>query len=316
MNIDPYASCPCGSGKQFKWCCKDIYADIDRAFQQEEENQHEAALRIMDEAIAKHPGNPEVYGRKAQLLFMHEKFDEGEAVLQKAFDINPAYPRGLLIRAELRLGEGEITGALILARRAAEAYDPRAVEYLAQVYELIANCEMNLNRPVAAHAALRILLRCQPGDDQLRQQVQAAIGPESRLPACARRPYELRSPEANLDPARRSAWDQVLKEIASPRLGALAAAFERLTQQDPGDAAAWYNLGTVRAWLGDNRKAVDALDRHVEVETDEAKASEAAALGEVLRCGQGLEDVADHVSYQAEYRLRDLEALSKLLQQL
>ena len=33
MALDPYASCPCGSGKKFKWCCQPIHVQIDRAFQ-------------------------------------------------------------------------------------------------------------------------------------------------------------------------------------------------------------------------------------------------------------------------------------------
>src|ERR1700738_1022386 len=44
MSPDPYASCPCGSGKKFKWCCQPIHAEIEKAFRQQENGQHEAAL--------------------------------------------------------------------------------------------------------------------------------------------------------------------------------------------------------------------------------------------------------------------------------
>src|SRR5438045_6090651 len=89
MLNDPYALCPCGSGKKFKWCCQPIHAEIAQAFQLDERGQHEAALRIVDEVVAKHADNPEAWGRKAQLLFSNERPAEAEAALDKALALNP-----------------------------------------------------------------------------------------------------------------------------------------------------------------------------------------------------------------------------------
>ena len=93
--MDPYAACPCGSGKKFRWCCQPIYADISRAFQQDQDGQHDTALRIMEEVTTAHPDNPEAWGRKAEMLYANEKVDEAESALQKALDLNPNYPYGL-----------------------------------------------------------------------------------------------------------------------------------------------------------------------------------------------------------------------------
>ena len=315
MPLDLYSPCPCGSGKKFKWCCQNIFADIERAFAQASQGQHESALRIMEEVTRAHADNPEAWGRKAQLLFLAGRTEEGEKALEKAFEINPNYPLGLLLQATLRFNEGELTGALILARRAAEAFDPEALDYLTDVYNIIAEAEMARNRPVAAHAALRILLHCQPGDQQLREGLEAAFGTSSRLPECARRVYSFLGPAASLTGERRRAWDEALARVESPRLGALAAAFEQLTVQDAEDAAAWFNLGLVRAWLGDNHKALAALDRFLELEPDEGRATQAAALAEVLRCGQGLEDEADYREYSVVLTCRDLQPLAALLEE-
>ncbi|MCS7047051.1 MAG: tetratricopeptide repeat protein, partial [Gemmataceae bacterium] len=116
--MDPYAACPCGSGKKFRWCCQALYNDIERAFLQDEQGQHATALRIMDELVAAHPNNPEAWGRKAELLFNNDKQEEAEAALQKALELNPNYPYGLFLRGQFRLYEGELPGALLLFRRA------------------------------------------------------------------------------------------------------------------------------------------------------------------------------------------------------
>src|SRR5262249_48702993 len=156
--------------------------------------QHDAALRIMEQVVAEHPGNPEAHGQKARLLSLHGKVDEAEAALQKAFDLNPNYPFGLLLSASFRYQERELTGALLLARRAAEAYAPEAKPFLAQAYWLIFEGEMRRQRPVAARAALRLVRHFDPGDEEVQNTFDQVFGEQSRLPACARREYTFRSP--------------------------------------------------------------------------------------------------------------------------
>src|SRR3984957_7172961 len=154
MAIDHYAACPCGSGKKYRWCCEPIDRDLRRAFEQEANGPHDTALRIIDEVLAAHPGNPQGFGQKAELLYKLGRVEEAEAALENAFAINPNYPYGLMLRSIFRFQEGEIPGSLLLGRRAAEAYDPQAHEFLAQIFGLIYQCEEAMNRPVAAREAL------------------------------------------------------------------------------------------------------------------------------------------------------------------
>jgi tetratricopeptide (TPR) repeat protein len=316
MPLDLYSPCPCGSGKKFKWCCHPIAAEIERALIQDAEGQHEAALRLMDEVAGRHPDNPEVWGRKAQLLYQNDRVDDAEEALQKAFDINPNYPFGLLLRGMFRFYEGEVPGALLLFRKAVEAYDPVARDALAQLYEYIADCELKLNRPVAAHAAFRIALRCRPDREEVRQALDRLFGAQSPLPVSARHNYTFRSPDPGVAGPRRASWSQALSNSAeSPRLSEPARVFARLTEEDPHDTAAWYNLAVARAWLGDNRAALEALDHYVELEADETKAGEAWALGEVLRMGQGMEEEADHLEHSVVYQIRDPRPVGALLQE-
>ncbi len=328
MVLDAYSPCPCGSGKKFKWCCQPIHADIDRAFRQDAEGQHEAALKILQEVVAANPANPEAHGRYAQLLYQNDRVEDAENALGKAFEINPNYAFGHLLRGMFRLYEGEYVGALLQFRKAADLYDPQALDQLGQTYAMIADCEMKLGRPVAVRAALQIALRCQPDYQELRQNFDAAFGPQSLLPMSARREYTLISPpasepvreQARSQDSRSPAWQKALGAAASTRLGDVGRAFEQLTRdlgdaKSPEAAAAWYNLGLARAWLGENRTALEALDRYVEMESDEPKAVQAAALGEVLRMGQGMEEESDYRDYAVTYRVRDPNVVVGLLQE-
>ena len=183
---------------------------------------------------------------------------------------------------------------------------------------------MKLNRPVAARAALKIVLHLQPAAEEIREAFDQTFGEKSRLPAAARHEYTLMKPaatSAGMNPAginpaaRRAAWDRALAAGQSPRLTELARAFDELTKEDAADAAAWFNLGVSRAWLGDNAAALDALNQYVEREPDETKAATAATLTEVLRCGQGMEESCDYHEFAFAFQFRDPQAVVGLVQE-
>ena len=308
MALDLYEPCTCGSGKKFKWCCQPIFANINRAWEQEASGQHEAALRLMDDVVREHEGNPEAWGQKARLLYSQGKAEEADQALQKAFDLNANYPAGLLLRAYIRFQEGETPGALLLARRAVEAYHPDARPQLAEVYLLIFECEMRMNRPVAARAALRLAQRFAPGEEEVNKSFEALFGPEGRMPAAARRDYIFR---ISTSPKRQ----QGMPNLDTPRLSDLVRVMEPRTKEDANDAAAWFNLGLAHAWMGDNAAALEALGRHVELEADDSAAGEAAALMEVLRCGHGQEEQGDYREHVFTYQFRDPQPIVNLLQE-
>src|SRR5262249_34906516 len=147
----------------------------------------------------------------------------------------------------------------------------------------------------------------EPANDEYRTGFEQVFGDQSRLPASAKRAYSFQGVAAAAPVARRTAWQNALGTAATGKLADAGRAFARLAAEDETDAAAWYNLGLVRAWLGDNAAALEALDRYVSLEPEEERAAAAWVLGEVLRCGQGLEDQADYVEHAAIFQVRNSE---------
>lgn len=304
MPPNPYDNCPCGSGKKFKWCCTTYFDKIELALELAQSGQHDAALRTLEKLTQEHPQQAPVWGYYAHLLYQEGQTDKAEEVLQKAFAVDPNFAMGHLLRGIFRQQEGELIGALMLFRKAADAYDPQAHEQLAQVYEMIARNETMLNRPVAARMALARAVHFSPGDPELREQFEAIFGDESRLPECARKAYNFRPTAKPIN----------AETAATGRLSDAKKAFEELTAKVPDDPAAWFNLGLVRAWLGEQPAAFEALQKSLELEWDDAKAEETAALCEVLRCGQGMEEESDHLEHRVYMPVRDARALFQLIQ--
>ena len=256
------------------------------------------ALRIMTRSSQEHAGNPEAWGQKAQLLYGHGKVEEAEEALEKAFAINPNYPFGLLLRAVFRYQEGEIPGALLLARRAAEAYDPEAHDPTwPRSTRIIFECELKLNRPVAARAALRIVVHDRAG----RAGGARSTSRRSSAPRAGCRPAPPRvhaaRPAAGVSGAAGPPGTRRLARLpprqaerTGPRLRAADARGRRrrprLVQPRPGPRLAgrqprppWRPWTATSPWRPTRRGPTTA-----------------AALAEVLRCGAGLEKKATTTS--------------------
>jgi len=303
MPLEPYVSCPCGSGKKFKWCCAAFYGTVERAFELERVNQHEAASTTFKELVKTHADKPSVWGYYAQFLYNAGQREEAEEAVSQALKLNPNFGMAHFLRAQFRENEGELIGALLLYRKAAEGYDPEAHDSLTNVYVKIYQHEFMLNRPVASRAALERVVHYQPADADIRAQLESEFGDEGQLPLAARKKYIFR-PTAK----------PVSTELATGKFGDARKAFEQLTALTPDDPAAWFDLGIVLAWLGEQPKAVEALLKSIDLETDDRRAEEAGALVEVLRCGQGMEADANFLSHGYTMVIRDPNAVMSMLQ--
>ena len=302
--------------QKLKWCCHDIYEQMEKNLSHvDEDGQHESALKLMDALVAEHPTNPEVWGRKAQLLFLNDKVDAAEEMLTEALRLNPNYPFAYLMRGCFRQHEGELAGALLLFRKAVELYDPEAKDILCDIFARIAGCELKLNHTVAAGYALRTSLRMK-ANAELQEDLDNLFGPESQFPQVVRENHTLQSLKAGANVDRRQLWGALSAGVQSGRLSEAATAGEKLVQLDPKDASSQFNLALVRALRGDNAKAIEALSEYLRLEPDEKQAAAAWKLALVLTFGHGMESQADYVQHSLIYQIREPQALFDLLQKL
>lgn len=317
MTGNPYEPCPCGSGKKFKWCCQPIHAQLEKAYQQEADGQHEAALRTIEDIVAANPDNPEVYGRKAQLLYSLERFEEGESALNKAFSINPKYPFGHQLKGKFLMAMGDLNGALAELRQAADAYDVPAAQTLAAVYAAIADCESRMQRFLAVRAALEKAIHLDNTVPSYREALERGFGKESPLPDVAKKEYGLMSLPKNAPDERKKIWNASLQKHTTGKLGDAVVAYQELVASDHAEKEAWYNLGICRAWLGENMLAIEALEKYIDLEDDVDMAVEAYALVELLRCSGGVDlTKSTFLEHSMVYKFSDGQKVVKMLQEL
>ncbi len=303
MAINAYDNCPCGSGKKAKWCCSPYFDTVELAIDQQQQGQHDAALRTMNDLTKAHGDRPQVWCYFANILAAEGKTEEAEEALQKALSLQPDFAMANLLRGYFRLQEGEVIGALLLFRKAADAYSPDAAPQLANVYELIARQETLMNHPVASRAAMERAIHFNPADPELKAQYEGIFGDEARLPSAARKKYSFRATGRPLPPG-----------ADTGKLSDAKKALDALAKQFPSDAAALFNLGLIHAWLGENGPAIVQLSKSLELEADDFRAEETGALLEVLKCADGALDDTDFVEHRIVLPIRDGDAVFKLLQ--
>lgn len=310
---DPYALCSCGSGKKFRFCCQGIASTLEKAFSQARAGQLDSALRTMDQAIGSEPKNLELRLHKAKLLDALKRRPEAEKALDDAIAIDANFAPAHFQRALWRRQEGEIPGAAILARKAVDMYSLDAKEQIAQVYAFLSQVESQLGRPIAARNALRMATRMDPNNSRYQDGFEALYGEKSGSPSFIRREYSLLSPPPGSK--RRAAWDKLAKEHRSGRLSDLAKMFNTLADQDPQDPAAAFNAALTSAWLGDNTKALQHLNRYSTLEPDSGRKETALILAEALRAGHGSEP-GDHALHEFYFVARNPALLDKLFAKL
>ncbi len=298
MTIDAYASCPCGSGKKVKWCCGPFLQQVEQAFELEQDGQHEAAQGMFRQLLDSHGSSAAIWIYYAEFLLKSGRTQEAEEAIEQALRRDPQAAAAYHLRATLREQEGELIGALILYHKAAELFTPDARDLLLEVLVKIFQLEMLLNRPVTARFALDRALHLRPELPELHRLFEGTFGESSALPQAARKPYRFR-------PTRRA----VAVTEPSGRLAEARQAYEQLVQQTPDDPAAWFNLGLVRAWMGEQPRAVEALYRSLDLEANDHLAEETGTLLEVLLCANGMEDQANYLRHVHEWNVRDPNAL-------
>ena len=118
MAVDPYAMCPCGSGKKLKFCCTDLVGEIEKIHRMIEGEQPRAALRHVEQTLASHPGRASLLDLKATLELSLDEIDAARETITKFVAANPDSPTAHACQALLLAETREARAAVESLQRA------------------------------------------------------------------------------------------------------------------------------------------------------------------------------------------------------
>src|SRR5690348_13740778 len=134
MAIDPYAMCPCGSGKKLKFCCSDVVSEIEKIHRMIEGEQPRAALRHAEQTLATHPGRASVLDLKASLELSLGELEAARKTIEEFLKSNPDSPTAYACQALLLAEERQSRPAIDSLQKALAMVDR---EMPLRVYEAL-----------------------------------------------------------------------------------------------------------------------------------------------------------------------------------
>lgn len=283
MSYDPYADCPCGSGKKIKFCCQDVIADMQKVARLRE-NQPTRACQILADLESDFPENLWVASSHARLLMEQGEYPAAKARCERYLaseNNNQQHP--------------EMNGILALAAFVADGYES-AKRTIHRAFQLSARREPALVTRLAGAISLVML----EAESFMAARAHAAIAvklsPEDRRSHCvmqlaqiegsSRIPYPLRSVH-RLVPYTAAVEDQ--KEIdRALRLSSLgcwkpaAILLSRLAEKHSDAPELWHNLALCHAWDGNEPAAAEAFHKAAALYNDSDAAIECETLAQLL----------------------------------
>lgn len=308
--MDPYAPCPCGSGKKVKFCCQAILPEMAKIERLQENNQPHMALQLIDKLLKDHPENGWLVTQRALALFNDNAYEEARDSLVPFLRTNPEHPlaNALLALSVVQSNENFEKSKKVVHRAFLKsmAAEPQLVAILAGrlVSEYLKNdCMM------AARQHMAMVLRL--GADSERQATFRAM---IEFDADAEIPYPLRGghplpnyqPQGELEAQLKKAQRLYVHGCFSEAADLL----EQMTGQDAESAELWHMLGLMRAWDGDESRAAVALHHGAKLYQDFDQAVELETLAQLL------EQKLPENSIPVLIKTFQTESLSKLLTRL
>ena len=307
--MDPYALCPCGSGKKVKFCCQPIVAEMEKVEKFQENNQPRMALQLLEKLAKSHPTNPWVITRQGINLINDGRAPDAKTTLVAFLRNRPDHPLANALYAMATVSVDGLPTAKKAVHRAFKfsiAAEPHLCAILAGS---MADHYFEAGSVMAARQYLAMALRL--GMGEARQQALVELLELDSDPLI---PYPLRSGQTIPNYQGTDATKEaVLKAQRLSSVGCYEEAAQLLTDasaQDAESAELWHWIALLRAWDGHDAAAADAFQKASGLYKDFHLAAECATIAQLLERFRAEASVAVR---QVGYRI---DSVSRLLGKL
>jgi hypothetical protein len=304
MAVDPYAPCPCGSGKKVKFCCSDLVGDIEKIHRMIEGDQPRAALRHAEQTLAKHPGRASLLDLKATLELALGETDAARATIDEFLKVDAQNPSAHACQAMLLASSEGGRAAVAPLQKALALIEREMPQRVFEAIGVVGRALLAEGHIVAAQAHLWLHVSLAPKDDPRALELLVSLNHYSGLPLLLRDNLRMQDwpADANwrteaLNASRladQGKWQRASEII--DRLGGTHGAVPTLL----------YNRAILAGRLADDRALVAGLHAYAQMEVPLDDAIEAEAIAQLLD-NDAKEQM--HDSLVRVYAIKDYDAL-------
>lgn len=304
MAIDPYALCPCGSGKKLKFCCSDLVGEIEKIHRMIEGDQPRAALRHVEQTLASHPGRASLLDLKVSLELVLGELQAARTTVDQFVAAHADSPTAHACQAMV-LAEGVDVRAAVDALQRALALTDRAMPM--RVFEAlgaVGGALLEAGHVLAAQAHLWLHASLAPADDDRSREALIGLNHYSGLPLLLRDQRRFCPWPENV-PWKDEA-EQAARRATEGKWHQAVEIVDRLGQRYGADPTLVFNRALLGGCLADDRALVAGLHAYAQLDVPLDDAVEAEAVAQLI--DPDLTETKLDTAKQA-YSIRNFDAL-------
>lgn len=304
MAVDPYAPCPCGSGKKVKFCCSDLVGDIEKIHRMIEGDQPRAALRHAEQTLAKHPGRASVLDLKATLELALNETDAAQVTVKELLKADPQNPSAHACQAMLLATTEGGKPAVAPLQKALALIDRQMPQRVYEAIGVVGRALLGGGHIVAAQAHLWLHVALAPKDDPRALELLVSLNHYSGLPLLLRDNLRLRDWPA--DASWKAEAEKASRLADLGKWTEAAAVIDRLGGKHGAEPTLLYNRAVLAGRLADDRALVAGLHAYAQMPVPLDDAIDAEAIAQLLD-NEAKEEMLDSVV--RTYEIKNLDAL-------
>lgn len=299
MAIDPYASCPGGTGKKVKFCCADLVGDLEQLDRLIEGDQISAALEQVKRLAEKTPNRACLMATQVKLELAAKQFSEAAATSRAFLEAFPDNPLALGHAAVSDVIAGKVQEAATDFDKAREAAAAEVSPDLVRIAATLVQAAAQAGHTGFAQGIVEWMIEKSLGTAEDRRVLAAVVGSSGVAPALR---TKVHLEETSADSPWRFEFDAALKHAREWRLSKalttfrslkgvagesrelftnIAALCEMLAR--PFEASeAWLKIAGMRDTPADD--AIEATGRAIALETEADEDRSPQVRYEIARC--------------------------------
>ena len=279
--MDPYSLCPCGSGKKLKFCCSDLIGEIEKIHRMIEGDQPRAALRHVEQTLAKSPDRASLLDLQAMLQLSLGEIDAAEQTVERFLKADPDSPSCHAHHAMVLAEREKIPEAIDALQTALERVETNLPQRVLEAIGSVGHVLMTAGDIVAARAHLWLYESvASAADDHRALELLVSMNQMAGLPLLLRDRMALRS-LADTHPA--VAEMRVVQQLAAAGKWRVAEAqLDDILPDHLDEPLFFYNRALLSGYLGDRKNFVAGMRLYARQQITLDDAVEAEAIAQLV----------------------------------
>ncbi|HCK41045.1 MAG TPA: hypothetical protein DHW22_05380 [Planctomycetaceae bacterium] len=308
MAVDPYAPCPCGSGKKLKFCCSDLAADIEKVHKMVAGKQPHAALKHVVQLLEQQPSRASLLDLRVSIELSLHEFDAAQLAIETYLSAHPESAAAHAQQAILSAATQSGSQAIPMLQNALERLDDEMPLRVLEAIGAVGQALLMEGQLVAARAHLLLYAAIAPSEDNQALELLLRMNLQSGLPLIMREYLLLQSCPESVP------WRATFEEASRFAARGLWRKAESILLQTRESAGAVpevvYNLALTQGWLGNIEGFAAGLHEYAHLDVPQEEAVEAEALSQLV--DPALKD--PHLeTIKRTYTVGDVESLGEQL---